>query len=641
MASSRKSRNSRAINLVSRMEKTPSMSLKDIKKFAASHPKDFEVNGRNKHGKTALMFACGSRNTKLVAFLLDQGADPNSQCECGNSPMHFAVFDTCCCSITEFTRAYSLVPGTIERKVDILRLLIDHGATQMCNSKGLDPCCLAAMCKQSDLVNFFLQRNTRYMQLSDEEQIRALEILGVTVILAEDYPLDGDVESAYTYFSRAKSIRKKISSASSEERRKSIFSNGFSIFSGMEVDFEEWKSSQFDKWDKITQAFLIAERTLPEDIIMDYFVPKLLLHARSGVFHYRRDIEMKALQIFKDAVQLEQQSKLKLGSVIGCILEGLRGVNVRFWKNCDVKECISIMNSCLPIFESAPRRIVRKTQEELLKCLGLDLILIALSSCPESTETFELLLTFAEQFVKTIRKKCEGRNVTSVSHDVIVRCRNYLQYRRVRVNDTKLNRLKRLISRLVQCEDATHQNIDRNTMLHSLMKMHQSVHPQFLKDVALVLIRNGCDPKKRNNRHKTLEEMINYLPNTLTSDFKDLKEIITSQSHSVLPLEEIAARTILRHHITHEGVLPKNLSRIVTGDLWPPDSPKSDLEGDRERNEDGDLDSDYDIDLECEPESDSEYDSDMYFDSDSDSDLFFHSMGRCYCYEGSSSEFYD
>ncbi|XP_030828641.1 uncharacterized protein LOC115919311 [Strongylocentrotus purpuratus] len=573
-------------NLASRMELPNPVSLNDMKGIFASQ--NVDLDARDERGWSPLMIACGKNKKKMVQFLLDHGADPNAKgSKDGNTPMHFASIGNNCTKLPPLDYFYSRQGWDMQSRKEILGLLINHGATLTCNLNGLDPPCMAAIYNFQDIVEFFVQGKTHELRLSNAEKARVYEILGVAVGLNANLnaPTCRGEEHPCTHFCRALSIHKENSIKPYGNHGKSEVAASFSLFSETKEckTQEDWENIKSDQWSLKNQCFLVAERVLPEEIKDSYIFRRVFEHGLDGVmFHKGRNQETlsQCSQICRESIQLELESKLELGSVLVYLMTGIRyGGEL---EDEEVDECYKLLDLCLQVFskDSQDLKLDVKLVDEVGDLL-FDFALVFDSA--KSKKMFEPLLQFGEGMVRVIRMQIGEKSCVSISHRILERVKELYwgfsedrvkkdEYRR---RQLKENRMRRLILRMMRCEDATQIDSNGNSMLHSLLCLDGHARHQFTKEIALILIRNGCDIEARDADGLTVKENIcNSRRYEFDPDAPENEELMTllSPPRTTLPLQEIAARTILRCKIPHEGIVPRHLSVLLTGEVEYSDS---------------------------------------------------------------------
>ena len=327
------------------------------------------------------------------------------------------------------------------------------------------------------------------------------------------------------------------------------------------------------------QCFLVADRVLPEKMKNTYLFPRLVNHG-SDVLFCNGNTENKRTEasvIFREAMQWDMQFKVGSGIVLKTILGGF------IFSSPDldiVKECYKLLDLCLQEFSEVSKTRQHKANKMLLEDLGsflyhnalydsgYILFSLALYDFSRSKEMFELLLQCGEKMIRIVRRRC-GRNTPSVTHFILDKIDELFRDSKNK-GRMKENRVKRLISTVVQCEGASQISDRGKSMLHALLDVVSYADPIFIRDTSLILVRNGCDLDARNCDGETVGEMLRGTM-FFNPDAPENKELMTiiSPATEVLRLEEIAARTILRHKILHEAILPTHLSLIVRGELEP------------------------------------------------------------------------
>lgn len=116
---------------------------------------DIEI--ANRHGHTCLMIACYKGRYKIAQYLLSLGAKVNRRSVKGNTPLH------------DCAESGSL---------DILRLLLENGATMDVDYYGMTPLLAASVTGHLHIVEYLI----RLPIVKREDKIAALELLGSTFV---------------------------------------------------------------------------------------------------------------------------------------------------------------------------------------------------------------------------------------------------------------------------------------------------------------------------------------------------------------------------------------------------------------------------------------------------------------------------
>eukprot|EP00057_Strongylocentrotus_purpuratus_P016034 XP_011670508.1 PREDICTED: protein fem-1 homolog A isoform X2 [Strongylocentrotus purpuratus] len=571
------------LNLASRMDWPNPVSLDDMKGIFASQ--NVDLDARDERGWSPLMVTCAKDKKEMVQFLLDHGADPNAKgSEDGNTPMHCASVGVFCTNLPSLGQ-FSLQDSGRQSSKEILGLLINHGATLTCNFNGLDPPCIAAIYNFQDIVEFFVQGKPHELQLSNAEKARVYEILGVAVGLNAHFkvPACTGEEHPCTHFCRALSIHKENGIEPYGNLGKSEVAASFSLFSETKEckTQEDWENIKSDKWSLKNQCFLVAERVLPEEMKDIYIFQRVFQHGLDGVMLHKGKIQetlSQGSQICRELIQLELESKLEIGSVLVKIANGILYEKL---EDEVVDECYKLLDFCLQVFSKDSQDRLLELNLDLVDEVGVLLSDIANRDSAMSKKMFEPLLQFGEGMVRVIRMQFGEKSCVAISHYILQNIYGLYcsssedrgkkeEYRRKQVKE---NRMRRLILRLMQWEDAAQIDSEGNSMLHSLLFLAHHTKQQFTKEIALVLIRNGCDIEARDADGLTVKENI-CNSRRFDPDAPENEELMTllSPPRTTLPLQEIAARTILRCKIPHEGIVPRHLSVLLTGEVEYSDS---------------------------------------------------------------------
>lgn len=128
----------------------------EIVRYLVQHGADIEV--ANRHGHTCLMIACYKGHYKIAKYLLCLKASVNRKSVKGNTALH------------DCAESGSL---------DILKLLIEHGATMDVDSYGMTPLLAASVTGHNHIVEYLIKLPRL---VSRKERIDALELLGATYV---------------------------------------------------------------------------------------------------------------------------------------------------------------------------------------------------------------------------------------------------------------------------------------------------------------------------------------------------------------------------------------------------------------------------------------------------------------------------
>ncbi|KAG7203560.1 hypothetical protein KM043_013607 [Ampulex compressa] len=128
----------------------------DVVKFLVQHGADIEM--ANRHGHTCLMIACYRDHIRIAKLLLALKADANRKSVKGNTALHDCAES-----------------GSLE----ILKVLVEHGARMDVDSYGMTPLLAAAVTGHTHVVEYLI--GLPHL-VSRKERIDALELLGATYV---------------------------------------------------------------------------------------------------------------------------------------------------------------------------------------------------------------------------------------------------------------------------------------------------------------------------------------------------------------------------------------------------------------------------------------------------------------------------
>ena len=127
---------------------------------------DVNLRGSDHHSYTPLMLACKEGYLKTATFLIDQGANVDLQDENGDTALHYAQYSQ---------------SKLFENQ--IVSALLNAGASNLCNNKGLTPLLLASNNGNVTVVECIIKQT----EITKEQRIDALELLGATLALKQHY----------------------------------------------------------------------------------------------------------------------------------------------------------------------------------------------------------------------------------------------------------------------------------------------------------------------------------------------------------------------------------------------------------------------------------------------------------------------
>ena len=122
-----------------------------------------DVNAHTFHKETPLMLASDEGHVNVVAFLIEHGADVDLQDKDGNTALHYAA------------RCSDFFP-------EIVEMLLNLGASHMCNHQGLTPLHEACIATNIGVMGYLFQRP----EITREQRVDALELLGASWAIQYD-----------------------------------------------------------------------------------------------------------------------------------------------------------------------------------------------------------------------------------------------------------------------------------------------------------------------------------------------------------------------------------------------------------------------------------------------------------------------
>lgn len=635
-------------------------SLGCVKKFVKNHQGAVNLDQRNEHGQTALMLACRERNSRVVKFLLENGADPNLRCtKEGNTALHYVCeipeygntesetddeedwrlvtsedeeeanggnaalsrtkclqfpHGVCCCSEgfaslkandkgIHFVRLKNTKQNVAvtqklheeygvevfendegkltymfkieKRSVTIIDLLISkYGATVQVNNDGLNPVHIAALiCKRSTVQHF-----VRSDYIPKAEQVRALEMLGASLLLNDDY------NPAYEALADAIEKRSEDLDHVMVKNYASEFEHCFGRrecqtlgdLNRIEANRKAWKE----------EGFLVADRVVPDALKPKYVYGKLLQHAYDILLY--RTTMVKAFKVFSCCLSLEARGQLPPGHVLVFLNFSVHNAASSPSLHKLIPQYVDFLCSILGGYvEVAEKMSCARLSESVRDLLGdLSEFLYSFTKHHSRVKGIDCVLEPACKMIKAIWSKIPKqavpddhnwryRRTLSVCHNVLRDVVAHFSHN----YDFRSNRdicfsYKWILVHLVQVEGASYIHRNGNTMLHTLMDLVHSGELQMVLDIARLLVRHGCPTHMRNLEGKTPTEIAEEESEKLEDrHLPQLVELYSLLSPSIVPsLQELTVRTILCRGIPYKDELPLKLCELVEDNFLDDDS---------------------------------------------------------------------
>ncbi|XP_054768821.2 uncharacterized protein LOC129276468 [Lytechinus pictus] len=521
------------------------------------YAKDGRIDSPDKEGKTPLMIACLHSLKETVQSLLANGADPNSRnVKDGNTPMHYACTVVANSSLDRFY----VTSERMMTKLGIIKLLVSHGAeTVQDNQDGWSPVCVASLYLLTDVVDFLLSQDTTSL----ETKIKAMEILGVSQAMSDNrYEFQDSIHS----FSKAMQFRQN-SGVSEPHRETSELAECFSNISLKEYNtLQEIESNQASTMAMKGHAFIIGNRLFPNNLKHKYLYTSLTAFASSLMFDRKTCDE--GFQILSCALKFENRGELELGSV--ALQLAKKGEAFAFDKELDSPFHLcarKLMCSYKYILTSVPTDSVLDNTKTLIESFGKILFHYAFDC--SNMEVLKSILQAVEKSMRFIQariltenpeKYTETPSMTLTIMQLLGEA--YVDNMYSGISSRCLLRVKFVIFKILSFDNASYKDTSGCSLLHLVTYCAQTARDiDYLVDLARLFVRHGC-PIDVNNDGETAR----YILEEIAMDIGEADShflMLVSPPTTVLRLEELAIRTIIRRHINYMDKLPPSLCEMI------------------------------------------------------------------------------
>ena len=138
-----------------------------------------DINALRKDNRTPLMVASSCGGVDQITFLIKRGANVHLQDKNGDTALHHAA-------------------RNMNNSLEIVCALTAAGASQMCNNQGLTPLLVASSTGNNAAVEELLKNQ----EVTKEQRIDALELLGATIVTRPSWGVYDIVSQAFSYLMR-------------------------------------------------------------------------------------------------------------------------------------------------------------------------------------------------------------------------------------------------------------------------------------------------------------------------------------------------------------------------------------------------------------------------------------------------------
>ena len=569
-------------------DKGKHVSFRRIEEYLEKN-KDIDIDVEDAYERTPLMIACGEGAEDIVVLLLKEGANPNKKCKELNTPLHYA----CRLDPSHLNYPYNCLAQQnyplreISRRdpLNLVNVLIEHGATFESNIHGWTPAHYAAFYEMTDVVEFFSKDHGIALSISDI--IMTFEILVFTLSVFQN-----NLSSAKRYLEKALKLR---------------LENGYSVQKDRLTDLEKCfghtectnvaELSRVNDLDCVKiQGFLIGDRVLPECIKDEWLWPSLF-------WTYRETPNQFLFRLYDMFLRLESQGKVSNGTTLNAITDLLR--HSYFNREDEIKVACQHANQLINFFKTYKCIIVNSHQLTLACRLATTFDLVnevqsmlyrlMYSSTDDMALIFPYLSVMAE-LAGALNEAADKCNVKKYGTSMFYLYRNIgggdITFDILRLyRPKKFEMVMQSYEFLLKLEDPSYQDPDTGeTILHHLISYLIKFHrhsdmrmigetPSPYRHIELVLhvvrkvIRHGCSVVLKDKQGHSAEGLVKRLQTQFKhvsgtyEKYKELVEVLQT-SPVDMSLQELAARVIIQKNIPYRGMIPNSLCEFID-DPWP------------------------------------------------------------------------
>ena len=544
---------------------------------------EMTVDEGDEEGRTPLMIACVIGNKEVVDYLLKLGAGVNTECSrLRNTSLHYVC--ECKDDISH-----------VAERVAIAKLLFNHGAEYKANSLGLTPVCYAGWHRMRELVNLFADELvSKVGGIMTNEKIKGLEFLAVSYTIGERYFYRYRYESvAYSCMLEAKQLRVRIHSPCNSERSCEV--DREKLVKRNECSTVEELERLRDNSDAIlSESILIGARIIPVQLKSRYRYWNRLLE-----FGNSREDFSQTCSIISFLIRAENTTKLSLFKILDSFIESM-------WRGNHMSQKFSDLNDLMTVcFDYLLSTWSTYGGEERVHDAVVEILInAALCSRGEHCE-FESLTTTVIRILKLFKKDEQCTKQKDLKFFPAWTMIDILPYRICEgisggpegrlgeLDEGEIHRIKHAFTQFLYLDDASCMSCKSSTgetLLHNyavnFVKNKNYYRDNVFELILFIIrmtIRHGCPVDAQNDDGFTAKDLAlkcikehNPAYGTdetlrLCTGFEKhaprivrLLDIFSAPSF-VLPLEELAARVVLKWKIPYRDHLPSTLHKKISG----------------------------------------------------------------------------
>ncbi|XP_072170316.1 protein fem-1 homolog A-like [Diadema setosum] len=527
-------------------------SLESIQNYFASHTDEVVIDVTAPDGRTALMIACEKGQGDIVRFLLEKGANPDlSPPKSGDTPLHVI-----CRRHADRRQDFAE-----ETRIKIGQTLLEHGATFRENGAGLTPVHVAALSRFAAVVEFLISQQCSGSGMPEVDEVNAEEMLSFSLYMDKWH------NHAYDTLCKVISKRCHIPEIGADPELEAIFqcTEKYSL-----ADVQAMKG---DKHSMKVQWFLTGDRIVPEGAKGKYLFRPMAYFACKCMKHDRPTL---GYNIFKYILLRESKSNAVLGTVMEEI-SPLFGVSLDKIDPSIVARGCEVVTEYQNVIQHVSQTCLIEQGPHLLQTFGE--LIFDFAFYFSEPELLESMIKTAGKVITKVRTAFSPLDLDKYAagsltfHVMDKLAEAYVDNMYSGMTRQSLNRVKRVLCKLLWNDDVTYVDDKNNTMLHVLAYSTSLARDSsFIVDLARILIRHGCPVDKINDEDGTALNILTE-DDGFCSDDEDSKELadLLGPTSSITTLEEIAARAVLQNKIPYHEVLPEKICEMIDGETMDPD----------------------------------------------------------------------
>ena len=500
------------------------------------------VNLQDKDGNAAVHYAIqensGSHESnEVLDYLIQNGADVNAQSNEGRTPLMKAI------ELAEVTKATFLIEQGANMNLqdksgdtalhyavrtdspEITDSILTLGASCMCNNRGLTPLLLASSTGRSEVVEEFIKRS----EITKEERADALELLGASIFTTNGH-FERDIEMGFKYIKRGMEerfanpsqplVKPTIEPVEAYHKRKES------------QTLEELALIENNIYALLMESLIIRERILGKENADLLYQIRLVASFYSG-----SNDPSTCISLCRHAFKIAQSSNVSSTSDLYCISDNLLKRN----HPPEQKEVIELLEqTVLEYKKQNTEKIRRKADVDLFLCSEKLISIIAINGfCGDSNTSHASIL-----LQKLRRQDPRDAFGNTLLHFFV----------KYYIPDNSFPLLDVLKLLLNAGFDVNAVNEKGDTPLHLAVTLKAKQNKfSLLTSVMETLFNGGAHHDFVNNKGKTPMDMAKT----------DVARMILSEKRK-LELKCISARAVKNFRIPYLGVVPKTLEKYVS-----------------------------------------------------------------------------